>query len=263
MEKLRSAKLRADFSLPILLKNNLTSLRFPLNLSPYQRHLSGADFSDAMGPIVGDVRPTQVTVPQKGGRQKGIGLRLGWPATDWETGPGQKVAGKMAGSHLSGSQNGQTNGQTGRKSPNFSWPAIGPAIFRPSWNTPEKFCSRQKGNQKREKGNQKVAKNERLPKSDRKREKGLPKSGHRQVTEKGSEWPTPFCPPSCGTLNKGRKYLPEKKGALSPLEFLEFAPVIFFLSFLQLVCVVAVTEHNPERRFSELSILCVFSYSIF
>ena len=40
--------------------------------------------------------------------QKFQELRLGWPATEWETGPEPKMAGEMAGSHfLGGFQNGR------------------------------------------------------------------------------------------------------------------------------------------------------------
>ena len=54
------------------------------------------------------------------------------------------MAGEMAGGHFSRGvpkwpRSGQANGRTGRKSPNFSWPAICLAIFRPFSNTPGKW----------------------------------------------------------------------------------------------------------------------------
>ena len=77
-----------------------------------------------------------------------IALRLGWPATEWETGPEPKMAGEMAGEmaggHFSGGsrngpKNGRTNGWTAKNRPNFGCPAICPAIFRPFRDPPEKW----------------------------------------------------------------------------------------------------------------------------
>ena len=69
------------------------------------------------------------------------GLRRGWPAGEWETGPEPKMAGEMAGEmtggHFSGgipkwpNYNGRANGWTAKSWPNFGCPAICPAIFRP------------------------------------------------------------------------------------------------------------------------------------
>ena len=72
-------------------------------------------------------------------------LRLGWPATEWETGPEPKMAAEkwppaiLGGGVLRWPKNGRANGWTCRKSPNFSCPAICPAIFRPFWNPPKKW----------------------------------------------------------------------------------------------------------------------------
>ena len=57
-------------------------------------------------------------------------LRLGWPATEWETGPEPKMAEKWP---LWGvpkwPTNGRENGWTAEKSPDLGCPAIFPATF--------------------------------------------------------------------------------------------------------------------------------------
>ena len=65
-------------------------------------------------------------------------MRLGWPNTEWKTGPEPKMAGEMAGGHFSGvSQNGQKNRRNKElASQNLRSFCLSGFIFRPFWDPP-------------------------------------------------------------------------------------------------------------------------------